>query len=167
MIVDRDQIVAGLKAIWPDMLQAHSVAVGNIYIPRNRYYAPTRKQFENMVDATWNSIAKNVPYTPDLFMCSNFAATLAVVADFYVLQLQALNQLDPKVAAEWCVGETWGIKFHGDLMGHAVCLMGLDIDNRLEFWFFEPQPQRKADGSIDFLAWKADSQSNKIHFFKL
>ena len=166
MIIQRSQIVKALHNLWPSLVDGHS-AGGHIWIPRGKNYAPTRKQFEAMVNAVWQPIVKHVDYDLDVFACTNFSATLSVAADFYVLQLQALNQLDPAVAAEWCVAEVWGTLFQGRKTSHAVSLVGLDIDGQLEFWFMEPQPQRRPDGSVDFRAWKADPETDKIHFFKL
>lgn len=120
-----------------------------------------------MVNAAWNPIAKDVGYIPDIFMCTNFAATLAVASDFYVLQLMALNQLDPQVKAEWAIGEVWGTRFRGNEVSHAIAGVFLDIDGYFEMWLMEPQPERKEDGSVDFRAWKADAVNDQVHFFKL
>lgn len=166
MIIKRKQIINILQDLWPHLVDGHTKP-GHIWIPRNSYYAPTRQQFENMVNASWNPIASNISYLPDLFMCSNFSAALAVIADFYVLRLLAMNQLDPAVKAEWAIGETWGTKFHGDDISHAVCLVFLDVAGLLESWFMEPQPERRPNGTVDFRTWKADPEKDKIHLYKL
>ena len=167
MKVSSIEISRALQDLWPHL----TVGFDNphhIWIPRHRYWAPSRKNFEEMIGMEWNVIAKHIEYTNDIWMCSNMAAAVAVVADLYVLHLQSIQAFKPEAKLEWAVGEVWGTKFRGQPMAHSVSLTMLE---NKELWFFEPQPHRDSDGNvitpIKFDAWKADPEKDKIHFYKL
>ena len=165
MEISRQKIITTLWDLWPDLVDGLPSPT-NIAIPRGRYWAPTRQQFENMINADYSSVAKYTHYVTDLYACTNFAATLAVISDFYVLQLLALNQLRPENRLEWAIGEVWGTRFRGKETSHAIAGVFLDIDSVVELWLLEPQPNRSGP-ELKYQAWKADSEQDKVHFFKL
>ena len=167
MKVSSIEISRALQGIWPHLTVGYDNP-RSIWIPRFDYWAPSKKNVDEMIAMQWNMVAKNIDYTNDIWMCTNMAAAVAVVADLYVLWLEAQNRFDPASKLEWAVAEVWCTKLHGHKTSHAVNLIYLDTK---ELWFFEPQPHKNPDGSIitpvKFDAWKADPEKDMIHFYKL
>lgn len=155
MKIQRHQIVHAIQNLWPHLVDGHR-SPGNIFIPRNDYWAPSKNDFQKFIHQDWKMNVKNLDYDINRWACSNYAAALAVQVDLHVLWLLSLHKFAESAMLEWAVMEVWGTKFRGKPTSHAINMIYMS-DRKL--WFFEPQ--------TDSQAWLADPEMDRIHFIKL